>query len=1106
MRLLKRISLFLLLIVGGTNQLQAAHLMGGEITWTCQGNGSFVFHMKLYRDCNGQVGPANAVLDVFNHPTLTSIAMNLVSQTDISPQCNVLGPQITCATAVNTPGAVEEFVYQSAAITISGTPTAAGWIFAFQNCCRNNVISNLFNPSAFGFTLRAIMFPYNSLNTGTCYDNSPEFLEGPKTITCTGYPYTYNHNASDVELDSLAYSWTQPLDAYTNLPPAAFNPGLIPFVVPFSFNSPMPGPTLNPNNVAAVLNPFTGSISYTSFTSGNYVSCIKVEAWRCGQKIAEIYRDIQVVLLPCGTNLPPSVVPPFQSNTIFQDTVYAGTLVNFTLSASDLGLLPNGQPQTITINASGQDFGAGFINAATGCVNPPCATLNAPPPVSGPFNVSTNFNWQTDCNHINFSNQCYVPSSTHNFVFQTKDDVCPAPAQTFATVSITVLALPLVLSPILHCVAVGVNGAITLKWEQPIDAAGSFDSYHIYSATNLAGPYVHVDSIFNYNQLTYTDATANGNAGPVYYFIKTRSGCGGMYFSNATDTLSSIFLTVVNSGNLAAILNWNNISNPAPATQYPFFRIYREYPAATWTLISSLQALTYIDSLSICNSQVNYVVQIGDSMGCISVSNVAGALFQDPIVPAIPLIDSVSVSSTNTALIGWNASTSNDVIGYVVYQNINGIWTAIDTVWGIGNTFYENLISNCGVQSEYYVVAAFDSCGNISVFSAVQNSIFLTIQLNICDATTLLEWNAFINMPGGVGGYSIYVSANAGPFLLAGTAPAGDSSFVHTGLNQFNTYCYYVVANNISNTITASSEQVCLFANVPQQPIFNYLRVASVAGSKIVNLKAYVDIAADVSRYDILRSDSLMGTYVLIGTRPTNPPNSLLLFTDVTPRADKQSYYYKMIAIDSCGQNGFVSNIAHTIYLQASGNNELTNTLNWNDYDQWSGGVSHYNIYRTIDGIADPVPISTVPFTNAFNNIYVDDVSQYIQYIGKFGYQIEGVEGAGNIYAFADTSYSNYVEVIQKPLVYVPNAFSPNDNGLNDLFSPSIGFIDIVAYRFTIFDRWGEVMFQTSDSAQGWNGRYNEHKCEPGVYVWSMTFKSASGQYIDRKGVVTLLR
>jgi gliding motility-associated-like protein len=126
--------------------------------------------------------------------------------------------------------------------------------------------------------------------------------------------------------------------------------------------------------------------------------------------------------------------------------------------------------------------------------------------------------------------------------------------------------------------------------------------------------------------------------------------------------------------------------------------------------------------------------------------------------------------------------------------------------------------------------------------------------------------------------------------------------------------------------------------------------------------------------------------------------------------------------------------------------------------------------------------------------------------MGKFGYQIEGVEGAGNIYAFADTTYSNYVEVIQKPLVYVPNAFSPNDNGLNDLFSPSIGFIDIVDYRFTIFDRWGEVMFQTSDSEQGWNGRYNEHKCEPGVYVWVMTFKSASGQYIDRKGVVTLLR
>jgi gliding motility-associated-like protein len=1104
MRFLQRIfSLLLLLIV--TKQVSASHLMGGEITWTCQPNGQFVFHMKLYRDCNGSAGPISATLDVFNCPGLTTIAMSLVSQTDISPQCNALGPSISCSNSPPGQGAVEEFVYQSSAITISGTPPAAGWIFAYQNCCRNAAITNLSNPSSAGFTLRAKMYAYNNMNTNPCYDNSPEFLESPKTITCTGYPFTYNHNAVDAELDSLVYAWDEPLDVYQSSPPV-YNPTPIPFAATFSYTSPMPGPALNPGNVPAVLNTSTGEISYTSFTSGNFVSCIRVEAWRCGQKIAEVYRDIQSVLLACGNNTPPSVTPPFQSNTVYQDTVYAGAAVSFTLSATDFDFLPNGQPQTLTMNATGQEFGAGFSSTTTGCLNPPCATLTPPPPVSGPFGVSTDFNWQTTCNHINYTNQCFVQSNTYNFVIRTTDDFCPAPAQTIATISITVLSQPVVASPNVHCVAVAPNGDITLTWDQPVDTAGTFNSYHIFSSTNPNGPFNVIDSVFNYNQLSYTHAGANGNAGPVYYFVKTRSGCGGQVFLPARDTVSSMYLTVTNSANVAALLNWNNISIPAPPTQFAWFRIYREYPIGNWTLIDSTQSTNYVDSISVCNSQINYRIEIGDSLGCVSVSNVAGNIFQDPIVPAIPLMDSVSVSSTNSAQIGWQPSSSQDVVGYVVYQYINGIWTAIDTVWGINNTAYNNLISNAGQQSESYVVAAFDSCGNISTFSLQHNTLYVTPSLNICDATTTLSWTPYVNMPGGLGGYNIYVSDNGGPFLLSGSTPSGTTSFVHSGLTQFHSYCYYVVAYNTTSTITASSERVCVFANVPQQPVFNYLRVATVAGTNIVHLKAYVDVTADVIRYDVYRADSINGNFVLIGNAPANPPNTVINYTDLTPQTDMQSYYYKMIAIDSCGENSMESNIGRTIFLQAVANNEITNTLNWNDYEQWLGGVMFYNIYRTIDGVPDPAPIATIPFTNAGNNIYLDDVSAYNHNIGKFSYQIEGVEGAGNIYGFADTTYSNIAEVVQKPLVYVPNAFTPNGNGLNDIFMPSTGFVDIVDYNFAVFNRWGEKIFETNDRNAGWDGKSGGKKCEEGVYVWLLTFKTASGQYIDQKGIVTLMR
>ena len=83
--------------------------MGGEITWRCNGNGQFVFQVKLYRDCNGIPGP-QAINLVTNAPG-GNINCILVSQNDISPQGT------GCPTCPNPMGiyyAVEEFIYESA--------------------------------------------------------------------------------------------------------------------------------------------------------------------------------------------------------------------------------------------------------------------------------------------------------------------------------------------------------------------------------------------------------------------------------------------------------------------------------------------------------------------------------------------------------------------------------------------------------------------------------------------------------------------------------------------------------------------------------------------------------------------------------------------------------------------------------------------------------------------------------------------------------------------------------------------------------------------------------------------------------------------------------
>jgi gliding motility-associated-like protein len=92
--------------------------------------------------------------------------------------------------------------------------------------------------------------------------------------------------------------------------------------------------------------------------------------------------------------------------------------------------------------------------------------------------------------------------------------------------------------------------------------------------------------------------------------------------------------------------------------------------------------------------------------------------------------------------------------------------------------------------------------------------------------------------------------------------------------------------------------------------------------------------------------------------------------------------------------------------------------------------------------------------------------------------------------------------------LYVPNAFSPDGNSLNDIFAPS--GIQVYDYTMMIFDRWGEKIFQSSAPNEGWDGKYGGTLCKEGVYVYKIEFKAINGeikrQVQTRVGHVTLLR
>ncbi|MCW3085904.1 MAG: hypothetical protein JWP12_3270 [Bacteroidetes bacterium] len=1103
------LSLFSLLFT----KADASHLMGGEITWDCLGGGQYVFNMKLYRDCNGATVPSSVALAVSNCPALTSITLNLISQTDISPTCNAAGPAISCADAMAAPGwpsstspiagAVQESTYQSVPITISGVPPAAGWVFAYVGCCRNASVTNLVTPSSYGYTLRAIMHSFSGQNASPCFDSSPKFLESPSSVICLGTPFTYNHNAYDPEHDSLNYSFAEPLDDY-NTGTSTFtpsNPAPIPFAGGYSANSPLPGTAQNPSNVPATINSRTGEISFTSLSQGNFVTVVKVEAWKCGQLVAEIYREMQIVLLPCASNTVPTV-----TYTTYNDTVTAGQLVNFTLNAHDGDFLADGVThQTLTVTATGNEFGAGYTNAASGCTTPPCATLSSPSPVSGQNDVSTTFNWQTSCNHLLSGSNCNPNSNTYTFVFKAKDDFCPAPAERISTVSITVRAAPLVPSPQPRCVSVLPSGDVTLTWTPSTDTSGIFNAYLVYTSNSVGGPYTLLDSIFTIGQSTYTHAGANANVVPVFYYIETRSACPGLQMAPAADTVRTMLLNVTNPGNGTAVLTWPPIASPLISTSTGIYNVYEEYPAGVWTLTGTKTSVNFIDTIFICNAAINYRVEIADNTGCTSVSSVDGGIFQNTIAPVSPQIDTLSVDDNNHALMNWGQSPSSDLEGYIVFRLTGGTWQPVDTVYGLTNTSYLYPASTAGAGSEQYELTGIDSCGNISPLGTAVKTIYLNATSDICTRSALLSWSAYPLLGTGLAGYRVYMTTTgpAGPYTYVGTAASTVTTYTIPGLTPGIYYYFKVQAFDASGTESVSSNRYKFYSASPIPATFSYLRKASVSDPNKVNLTCHVDVAASTLSYKIMRSNDNI-TYTHIATIPRSA-TSPITYTDHNVLTDVYSYYYKVINVDSCGYDGLETNIGHTMLLTAIGNsNDNTNTITWNDYETWLGNVTSYNIYRGIDGVMDPTPIANVPFTGSGTNSFTDYISSILEGQGVFNYYVEALEGMGNVYGFSDNCTSNIAEAYQDPIVFIPNAFKPA--GVNSVFIPVTTYVGISEYEFDVFNRWGLKEFSTTDINEGWDGTHGGTKAEFGVYVYLVRFKTSKGDYVERKGTVTLIR
>ncbi len=108
---------------------------------------------------------------------------------------------------------------------------------------------------------------------------------------------------------------------------------------------------------------------------------------------------------------------------------------------------------------------------------------------------------------------------------------------------------------------------------------------------------------------------------------------------------------------------------------------------------------------------------------------------------------------------------------------------------------------------------------------------------------------------------------------------------------------------------------------------------------------------------------------------------------------------------------------------------------------------------------------------------------------------------AKNAWGCSDTAIK-VITVEPDFTIFIPNAFSPNGDGVNDVFLPVLR--GVKSFYMAVFNRWGAKLFETSEPTIGWNGYYNGEACKMDVYIWKATISGLNGAIKELNGHVTI--
>lgn len=467
---------------------------------------------------------------------------------------------------------------------------------------------------------------------------------------------------------------------------------------------------------------------------------------------------------------------------------------------------------------------------------------------------------------------------------------------------------------------------------------------------------------------------------------------------------------------------------------------------------------TWQPNVSVSNNATNliagnYLVTITDSHGCDTTASIS--INQPPQL----------ILSTNNdfyACIDEPVTIGASAVGGVPPYVFN--W---DNGLGAGDSF--NLIA---VSTTTYNVTVTDANNCVDGPGTFTMTLYPPLSLNvtaspsaICDGEST---NLIASGSGGNGGPYIYTWDN-GIMSNAGT--------VNVSPNTTTTY-NVTVADNCTTPITTASVVVTVFPS----PIANF--TADIFNGCQPLSVSFTDLSTPAIQSWVWDFGDPLSTF----NNTSNQQNPSHVFN----QHGTFSVSLSVTTADGC-KDSYIYNNMITVYpkpipvFTATPNPGSTINSTINFYDQSMFASSwNWNFGESVS----PLNTSNIP----------SPMHTYMS-AGSYVVTLVVVSDYGCI-----DSTTNVMNIIQDFMFWAPNAFTPNDNGINDIWRPQGVKIDPNEYELYIYDRWGKEVFSTRDINHGWDGAINGNQVAQGVYTWLVRLKELGGKKHIFNGRITLIK